>query len=291
MGAWGTGLYSNDVSSDVRGDYRDALHFGKTNEEATAETIQKNKELIGSEDEELLWFSLADTQWNYGRLTPEIKEKALFFIENDADDRWETKRDQEAWKKTLEKLKTKLLTEQPPQKAVRIYHPFRCEWALGDVFAYRFESDISKECGFYNKYIVFRKVCECDSWPPGIIPIVNVYKWIGDTPPALSDLSSLPMLELPYDIADYHIRLNRVYNLELSITSKRGIPTKRLIYLGNLPGKDLKPYIPKSYYGYYDANWTARKPKHNFDYFMIRQFQKWGQTAMKEAGIQSAGDG
>ena len=30
------------------------------------------------EEEPLFWYVLADTQWNYDRLQPEVKEKALF---------------------------------------------------------------------------------------------------------------------------------------------------------------------------------------------------------------------
>ena len=89
MGAWGTALYSNDTACDIRGDYKDALRRGRTNEEITAAMIEENKDCFGTEDEALFWFALADTQWNYGRLLPEIKEKALYFIDNEIDDRWE----------------------------------------------------------------------------------------------------------------------------------------------------------------------------------------------------------
>ena len=75
MGAWGTSLYANDYASDIRGDYVDKLKRGKSNEEATQELIKANQEIMGDiEEEPLFWFALADTQWNYGRLLPEVKE-------------------------------------------------------------------------------------------------------------------------------------------------------------------------------------------------------------------------
>ena len=81
VGAWGTSLYSNDTACDIRGDYIDKLKRGKTNEEATQELIDKNLDIIGDiEEEPLFWFALADTQWNYGRLLSEVKEKALYFL-------------------------------------------------------------------------------------------------------------------------------------------------------------------------------------------------------------------
>ena len=37
MGAWGPGLYSDDVTEDVRGIYVDKLHRGKNGEQASKE--------------------------------------------------------------------------------------------------------------------------------------------------------------------------------------------------------------------------------------------------------------
>ena len=42
MGVWGTSLYANDSTSDIRGDYLDKLKRGKTNEEATKELVDAN---------------------------------------------------------------------------------------------------------------------------------------------------------------------------------------------------------------------------------------------------------
>lgn len=39
VGTWGTSLYANDLTSDIRGDYVDGLKRGKTNEEITRELI------------------------------------------------------------------------------------------------------------------------------------------------------------------------------------------------------------------------------------------------------------
>ena len=115
MGAWGTALYSNDTASDIRGDYVDLLRRGNSNEEALKKLMEKNRYCIGDEEEEpLFWYALADTLWNYGRLTPEVKEKALYFLEHPEAElaRWEDEggKHVEAWMRTLEKLRTKLLS-------------------------------------------------------------------------------------------------------------------------------------------------------------------------------------
>lgn len=81
MGTWGTSLYSNDTTCDIRGDYIEKLRCGKSEEEAMEDLIQANRDIFGDwEEESLFWYALADTQWNNGRLHDVVKKKALEFI-------------------------------------------------------------------------------------------------------------------------------------------------------------------------------------------------------------------
>ena len=135
MGAWGTALYSNDTASDIRGDYVDLLRRGNSNEEALKKLMEKNRYCIGDEEEEpLFWYALADTLWNYGRLTPEVKKKALYFLNHPEAElaRWEDEggKSVEAWMRTLEKLRTKLLSPQPPEKKVSKYRLYNVHGRL-----------------------------------------------------------------------------------------------------------------------------------------------------------------
>ena len=120
MGAWGTSLYENDTTCDIRDDYIDKLKRGKNSEEATNELICQNREIVGDiEEEPLFWYALADTQWEYGRLLPEVKEKALFFIEQKKElERWKEsgKEKYTAWRETLTALKEKLNVPAPEPK-------------------------------------------------------------------------------------------------------------------------------------------------------------------------------
>ena len=135
MGAWGTALYSNDTASDIRGDYVDLLRRGNSNEDALKKLMEKDGDCIGIEEEEpLFWYALADTLWNYGRLTPEVKEKALYFLDHPEAElaRWEDDGGKyvEAWMRTLEKLRTKLLSPQPPEKKVSKYRLYNVHGRL-----------------------------------------------------------------------------------------------------------------------------------------------------------------
>ena len=84
MGAWQSSLYGNDTTCDVRDAYMDCLKEQLSNQEAFEKIFEEYEELIGDEYEEpLFWFALAETQWKVGRLTENVKERALEWIEKD----------------------------------------------------------------------------------------------------------------------------------------------------------------------------------------------------------------
>lgn len=282
MGAWGTSLYANDSACDIRGDYLDMLRRGKTNEEVTRELIRRNESIMGDEEEEpLFWFALADTQWNYGRLLPEVKERALFFLSQDADlERWRESGEKklQAWIKTLEQLEGKLRSPQPPEKKVSRYRLYQCKWKLGDVFAYQFVGEYSKETGFYGQYVIFRKVSEAIWWPGHIVPVVQVYKWIGNEIPPLSDLPNMRLLELKYfsTVLSYDPNHRDEYVALLLSTSQGVIPKDNLYFLGNLQGEDINP--PKTYNcysGYPNISWKGPAWKSTFEKYIIDQYLSW----------------
>lgn len=75
MGTWGTGLYSNDSACDIRGDYIDKLKRGKTNDEATQELINSNRDIMGDvEEEPLFWFALLE---KFCQKLPTLKRELL----------------------------------------------------------------------------------------------------------------------------------------------------------------------------------------------------------------------
>lgn len=282
MGAWGTSLYANDTAGDIRGDYVDKLKRGKTNEEATKELIDANSDIMGdTEEEPLFWFALADTQWNYGRLLPEVKEKALYFLTQDEElERWQESGQKQliAWKKTLETLKEKLQSPQPPVKKVSKYRLYQCKWNLGDVFAYRFTSDYSKEKGFEGKYVIFRKVSEDTWWPGHIVPVVQIYKWIGNDIPSIDKLSSFDLLPSFYTPSVFNKFPNRTleYKITLISESEKVIPKDNLRFLGNLLGNDLTPYRGYDYWtGYYPVGWESSKYNTKFEHYVIDMYLAW----------------
>lgn len=295
MGAWGTSLYSNDSASDIRGDYVDKLKRGKTNEEATQELIDKNCDIMGdTEEEPLFWFALADTQWNYGRLLSEVKEKALYFLSQDKEsERWKEagQKQSTAWKKTLDELMKKLESPQPDAKKVSKYRFYQCKWQLGDVFAYRFSSSYSNEKGFDGKYTVFRKISEDTWWPGHIVPVVQIYKLISNDIPSIDKLSTLELLPAFYSPSDLNKSQNKKPNYEIKLLSEseKGIPKDNLTFIGNLPGEDLVPFRGHKYWtGNNPVGWESSRYNTKFEHYVIDMYLACNNDST--GGYRQSGD-
>jgi hypothetical protein len=276
LGTWGTSLYANDPASDIRGEYVDKLRRGKTNAEATQELINSNQEIMGDvEEEPLFWFALADTQWNYGRLLPEVNEKALLFLSQDQElQRWTESGEKQlnAWKDTLDKLKGKLLTPPPPEKKVSAYRLYQCKWQFGDVFAYQMNGAYSKEINVSGQYIIFRKISEDVWWPGHVVPAVHVYQWIGSDIPSLDEIRSMDLLPQGFLPIAYNNNPNREkeYVIKLLSTSEKVIPKDNLTFLGNMQGDDLIPYRGPDYWtGYPYIVWSKFEKK------ILDQYYAW----------------
>lgn len=278
---WGTSLYSNDLTCDIRGDYIDKLRRGNTNIEVTETLIKENiDDTCDVLDEALFWYALADTQWNYGRLLPKVKNKAMYYLmSGNEDERLKNSDDKtkKAWALTLNKLKSKLSSAQPPQKKISKYRFYKCNWLLGDVYSYRFDSEYSKKKGFYLKYVAFRKISEDTWWPGHIVPVVQVYKWIGNSKPTLECLSKLELLE-QYRNPSYfktHPKASHKYSIKLLSESKRIIPMDKLSFIGNIQGDDLIPFQGHDYWtGNMPVSWND-KYNTNFEEHIIDMYLAW----------------
>ena len=139
MGTWGTKIYQNDVSDDVKKDYKNKLKAGKSDEDALDEILDEYDYCIDDSDDRYdFWFALADTMWGLGRLTDQVKEKTLELIDiEDEEERWETEKERKARLQVLEDLKQKLLSEMPPRKKIPIYKPFISPWKPDEVYVYQ----------------------------------------------------------------------------------------------------------------------------------------------------------
>ena len=219
MGAWGPKLYQYDVAQDIRDEFKDLLKRGKTTEEITKKMIEEYDYAINdSDDGPIFWFALADTQWNLGRLLPKVKKRALECLDSGTDQkRWQEENPKEAKVRVrvLDELREKLNSSMPPEKKIKQYNLYKCEWKIGDIFAYKLESDLAKEKGLDNKYFIIQKIDEY-TWHPGhIIPIVRV---------KISKNDTLPINEREFDSLEYiQTSLTRYENRFLPLNGRRPI--------------------------------------------------------------------
>lgn len=139
MGVWGTAIFSDDLASDIRGDYRDALGEGLSGPEATKRILKDYESSLSDQDDSpVLWLALAAVQWKAGRLEPEVLEKALQVIDSGSDlKRWTIgTKDYTKRKAALRKLREELLSPQPKAKKVAKRTLCECPWKVGDLLAY-----------------------------------------------------------------------------------------------------------------------------------------------------------
>lgn len=259
MGAWGPGIYQDDVALDIKDEYIELLKKGKTTEEAFKELINNNADYLEDEDAVPMLLALADTQWKYGRLNDMVKSDALNIINSGAG--------LEAWKynkkllkrrtEILEKLKEKLETPQPEEKKVRPYKFFDCGWKKNDVFAYQLKSEYAKKAGIYDYWFIFI-VDDSYVWEDHyVLPIVRA-KITKDTelPKTEEEIDKLDYIQIGnkdykgmfefekwrekeeieynYSMRDKLLKFGvlPIYRFEIDNSSKRIIP-RTLKYLGN----------------------------------------------------------
>ena len=86
MGAWGTGISSNDSYADVYGEFFDLYNDGVEVGELSAKLIKQNQETIcDPDDANNFWFALAKAQWECGELDPDLFRRVSLIIESGSD--------------------------------------------------------------------------------------------------------------------------------------------------------------------------------------------------------------
>jgi len=266
MGMWNYGVYDNDVAQDVKDEYLDLLKRGIKSTEATKKVVSRNQDTLDdTDDAPTFWLTLADLQWEYGILEDAVKNTALHYLNSDdISERWECINPKLAIKrkKALSSLKEKLLSTNPSPKKISITKIYRCQWKLGDVYAYPLLSDYAKEKGHYGEYFVFYKIGETTCHPGHIIPVVwaKITKG-GRLPTNVDEFNELEFIQtrttryedrfFPFSgrrsmeeqiaeksqkqyFRDEYGHLPH-HQMAIANTSKRIIP-KSLVYLGNFEG-------------------------------------------------------
>lgn len=206
MGTWGVNLYQDDVSLDVRDEYINFLKVGMNNREATKMLIENYVDIMDEEEIPLFWFALADTQWKYGRLLAEVKEKAISYIDAGTDlKHWEEdERQYKRRQKVLKELKDKLNSKQPQEKKVTKLTTQKANWEIGDILLYQILNEELKTHKWYKKYVLLNVVgktrTNIGSLPQDIYydeqNRISLYNWIGSNAPETKKIEKLKFVTL-----------------------------------------------------------------------------------------------
>lgn len=144
MGAWGTGIFSNDDASDIRDDFRDMIAYGRTTQEAIDEIVQEyDLQEIKAETSDG-WLALACMAWNYGRLTEDLKNKALFIIQKGiGEELWldAAENDKKKRRKALLAAAEKLTSTQPEEKTPHKRKLYSLHWQPGEIYTFSTDNE------------------------------------------------------------------------------------------------------------------------------------------------------
>ena len=252
MGAWGYKLYDDDVTCDIRDSYIEKFQNDSNIKISIEDFVEENYGYIENDNEDtpLFWFALADTMWDCGRLTEVVKIEALHHIESGEDlKRWEEEGlDDPLYKKRkkeLERLKLKLLKEQPKEKRLINRKKYENDWKDGDVYLLPLTDDYAQFAGVKDEFLIFIKVGEMITYPQRKIPVVIVKMTKNKKKPKTRE-----DIELAEAIKIYQIQKKfkeeYIYRKGIDFTSKNS--EKEMEYMGNFGDLNL----PYHYPGYYD---------------------------------------
>ncbi len=191
MGSWGVELFEDDTACDVRDDYWELIEDGVADDDATRQVLEHYREALDDDgDAAVVWLALAVSQWEIGRLSSEVRDKALAVIESGADlDRLSESGGLVAQRRAvLDDVRERLLRPQPERK--RLLRPPRryvTNLQAGDVLSFHGS----------NGRIALLRVALIDEDRHSVAPIVKVLEYSGYTEPDADQLALIGDRERP----------------------------------------------------------------------------------------------
>ena len=184
----------------------------------------------GAEDDGLLfWVGLADGQVRLKELTFEVAEKGLSAIQSLAHNGLNI------YPGDLTRRQAQYKSAPMPEQTVRkSAKKFRCNWSMGDTFAYQLSGEDAVKMGIAGKHILLRKVDALEFGDGRLLPVVTLSLW-GDNqlPYTAQDFRKAPFLRVQSRLFGQCTSKMYEYRVEIIIQSKRQLDALGLKYLGN----------------------------------------------------------
>ena len=142
MGTWGTSLYSDDLASDLRDEFRtligDGLSTGEAIDRLAGEYLKSPPD---PDDTRVFWLVVADTAWRLGRPHRRATREALRVIKSGAElERWTDPKARRQRERTLAQVAERLRSPASRPKNVPRRVLAANGWDAGDLVAYQLAS-------------------------------------------------------------------------------------------------------------------------------------------------------
>ena len=194
-------IMRGEFAGRIKSEYRKLISAKVSNVDAERLIVEHfSKSVVpGSAQEGHMWLALALCEWELGRLSPYVMEKAKNCAKS-AETGFAPE--------TIQSLLLTLDSPMPKEKKVRLpSYVSHCPWPVGSLLAYRIissERPFVTQSPFYGKYVLLRiimikrhpvsRLAPDAYWSESMI--VGLYDWIGDTipdPEIVKDLSFTPI--------------------------------------------------------------------------------------------------
>lgn len=184
MSVGGPALFDDDLAADVQLGYRQLLEDRVPDDEATRRTIEGWSGL-DPDEEPVFWLALAAAQFRFGRLEPDVRDRALAVIDTGVDlSRWQhlASTTVDARAAVLADLRRQLTGPQPPRRTVRRPWRYVTDLLPGTVLTWRASTGI----------VIPLRVVQIRDDRTMAAPILEQLAWSGSDVPPQDVLAALP---------------------------------------------------------------------------------------------------
>jgi HD superfamily phosphohydrolase len=202
MGHWGTAIFSNDTSADIRDTFLDLFDKGKPISEIRSEIEKEFKEGDDLSVNANFWLTLAALQWQVGDVDKDVRALTEKIIDQDIDLKvWrESEADEKSLikrKSELIKLRDKLQTTNPkPRKIKKKVFP-KSIFKKGEIYAFPLNNKN------YSALIIFEEVLNEEYY---FVLVANTDINSKELPTLEEVLKSHLITKTPYKSDNYQIR-------------------------------------------------------------------------------------
>lgn len=235
-----------EILGDLKNEYANLRQNGTNRNDAVQILMERyNNELtIGAEDDGLLfWVGLADAQYALKELSAEVSAQGLAALEQ-----LETAIPEITPGDLQRRRKQYACAPMPERTQVRKPKKFRCQWQIGDTFAYQMTGPEADASGIAGDYVLLRKVDEIEN-VGRIVPVVTLTHWKdAQLPTNAVEFQRVPILRLCHGRLDSPAAAYE-YRTEILFTREKQVKDLQLRYLGNfadvpMPADEYYPRRP-----------------------------------------------